>query len=784
MKNVPCLWHPSPSRSQNVYVLFQTALALEESDDWQLNVFGSSLYRVYVDGEEIAEGPARFSPEHPEYDVHTVSLTAGRRILSVIVHDYGVHTRILMGGIHPFLQCRATGKKGPIRLAWRCKELDAFEPIDRRVNGQLGWMESCDTRRLPDLRCAFDGEGWSEALEIEHPLGDAAYRPGTVGACLRLPVAAAEIAGGTYADRFGYVNDDPPVRFMSRDLQPQLPDDGVWARFDLGKIGLYRPCITIDVPQGTIVEAGYAESLTDGRVFPVIPLSASTSCHVDRWIAAGGPQRLLTFAPRGFRFIEVHVAAAPPDVNLLQAEGLQRTRYGESAGTFHCSDSRLNDIWRLGVDTLRACAEDALIDTPTRERGQWIGDAAVIGMEVLGVTFGDLELVHRGLQQASYRRRHDGLAAGLCPGQEAYLTTYALYWIDGCFRYARLTGDASLLEECYETAARTIDYFFAHMTPRGTLPSADTWDFIDWGHAVASGEINVSLNLTLLNTLGHMAAWEQARGLHDKGEKRREQHEKIGRIVAEHYRSADGLLAKSVRAEALSSPETREPGYHATVLGLLYGLFDEEAKPRAVAFIKAHMLSCFPNNPDAPRLVHPSANHERLITPSFSHFSLQALWEAGEADFVLEQYRTCWGWMLDQGVTTLLEVFDTRWSHCHAWSASPTWQLSRYALGLIPEAGEDPYRYRLRFQPGTLAYASGSVPLLAEKGMVHVEWKRTAPGAWEYELRTDRPIRVSLEGAHAISLMALDGKETAPNTLLEVQQRLVLKYTDVNGRSS
>ncbi|MDG0809197.1 hypothetical protein [Cohnella rhizosphaerae] len=62
MKNVPCLWHPSPSRAQNVYVLFQTALALEEADDWQLNVFGSSLYRVYVDGEEIAEGPARFSP--------------------------------------------------------------------------------------------------------------------------------------------------------------------------------------------------------------------------------------------------------------------------------------------------------------------------------------------------------------------------------------------------------------------------------------------------------------------------------------------------------------------------------------------------------------------------------------------------------------------------------------------------------------------------------------------------------------------------------------------------
>ncbi|MFC5406247.1 family 78 glycoside hydrolase catalytic domain [Cohnella soli] len=780
MKNVPCLWHPSPSRSQNVYVAFQSPVVLKEAEDVHLNVFGSSLYRVYWNGEEIAEGPARFSPDHPEYDAHVLNLPAGRHVLSVIVHDYGVHTRILLGGIHPFLQCEAVGRNGPIPLAWKCKELTAFEPIDRRVNGQLGWMESCDTRQLPDLRQAFDGEGWADAHEIASPLGNAAYRPKTVGDCLRLPVAASEIARGTYADRFGYVNDDPPVRFISRALQPQLPADGVWVRYDLGKIGLYRPRIAIDAPPGTVVESGYAESLTDGRVFPVIPLSASTSCHVDRWISKGGPQQMQTFAPRGFRFLEVHIAAAPSAVVSLQAEGVLRTRYGESAGTFQCSDSLLNDIWRMGVETLRACSEDALVDTPTRERGQWIGDAAVIGMELLGVSFGDLELIRRGLQQASYRRRKDGLAAGLCPGQEAYLTTYALYWIDGCFRYSRLTGDGSLLDECYETAERTIDYFFANLKLRGTLPTSGTWDFIDWGHSVAPGDINVSLNLTLLRTLEQMAAWEQASGQPEKAEKRRAQYDTIRRIVAEHYITQDGLLAKSVPVEGASSTEARKAGYHATVLGLLYGLFDDETKPRAVAFIKNHMMDCFPNNPEANRLAHPLANHDRLITPSFSHFSLQALWEAGEADFVLEQYRTCWGWMREQGVTTLLEVFDTRWSHCHAWSGSPTWQLSRYALGLIPEPGEDLYRYRLRFQPGTLDSAYGSVPLLAEKGMVHIEWKRTSSGEWEYALRTDRPIRVSFEGERPITRMVLDDKEIAPDTRFEVQRQLVLEFGELH----
>lgn len=750
---------------------------MNEPEQVQMKVFGTSLYRVYLDGAEIAEGPSRFAPDHPEYDVHDATLQEGSYVLSVIVHDYGVHTRILMGGIHPFMQCEVIGTNGVLQLEWKCKELSAFQPIDRRINGQLGWMECCDTRLVPDLQVPFEGGEWVDAREIANPLGNVTYRPKSIRDCLRLPVEAIEMARGTYADRFGYENDDPPMRFIFRDLKPQLPADGMWVRFDLGKIGLYRPHIVIDAPKGTVIEAGYSESLNEGRVFPVIPLSYSTSCHVDRWITKGGLQELQTFVPRGFRFIEIHIYAPPSVIPALQVSGVQRTSYDGSVGAFQCSDPLLNAIWSMGVETLRSCCEDAVIDTPTRERGQWIGDAAAIGMEILGVSFGELDLIRRSLQQASYRRRDDGLAAGLCPGQEAYLTTYALYWIDGCVRYFRLTGDRSLLEECYETADITIDFFLKHMHPRGTVPP-DTWDFIDWGHAVDAGEVNVSLNLTLLHTLGEMAAWEQILGFYDKGGKRNSQIAALRQIVNEHYFTQDGLLAKSVPLEGPSSLSERKAGYHATALGLLYGLFDSSTKPRQVEFMKNHIMNCFPNNRDAPRLAHPSANQDRLITPSFAHFALQALWEAGEADFVLEQYRTCWGWMLEQGATTLLEVFDTRWSHCHAWSGSPTWQLSRYSLGLIPQPDKGINHYRLRFQPGALTFASGNVPMMHDKGLIHIEWKRTSSREWEYVLETDHPIFVSIEGNPKVAHVILDNTEIAVGTKLEVQRRLVLKYAN------
>ncbi|HEY0828221.1 MAG TPA: hypothetical protein VGE40_09000 [Bacilli bacterium] len=196
---------------------------------------------------------------------------------------------------------------------------------------------------------------------------------------------------------------------------------------------------------------------------------------------------------------------------------------------------------------------------------------------------------------------------------------------------------------------------------------------------------------------------------------------KQGYNSRDYYFTQEGLFTKSVPLDGPISLSHQVPGYHATALGLLHGLFDETKQPLAVRFIKNHLLRCFPNDPNAPRLAHPQANQERLITPGFAHFALQALWEAGESQFVLEQYKSCWGWMIEQGATTLLEVFDTRWSHCHAWSGSPTWQMSRYALGLIPAPQLGSNCYKLNFQPGTLTYAKGTIPLLFAQGTIHIE---------------------------------------------------------------
>ncbi len=156
------------------------------------------------------------------------------------------------------------------------------------------------------------------------------------------------------------------------------------------------------------------------------------------------------------------------------------------------------------------------------------------------------------------------------------------------------------------------------------------------------------------------------------------------------------------------------------------------------------MLNCFPNNPSAPRLSDPGANNPQLITPYFGHYALPLLIEAGDMDFVLDQYRTCWGWALEDNRTTWIEVFDTRWSHCHQWAGCPTWQLSRYLLGLQPRCDLGAMNFVLSLATGSLKSASGTRPIPGHDGVIEVAWTKDASGL-HYTLKTPVPLVLHLD---------------------------------------
>ena len=728
----PYLWLPGANADDKDYhVAFRGEVELPAAGVVTFRLFGASWFTGWLDGDYFCEGPARFTAAFPEYQVFTRELSAGRHVLAIQVHRVGAPTRSLLP-MDPFLACtaHAGGQELPVR--WKCLRLPGYTPQVRVINFQLGFIEWLDTREVPEWRpAAFDDSAWAAPEPVTRPLGP--LQPLRSANPQQLPHEPRLLAHGEFVEMFGYDRDDPPARFFLRDLAPAaLPPQGIWRRYDLGRVRLMRPRFELDLPAGTVVEFAYSEALLAGRVNPWITLSTSTSCNLDHYVARGGRQEFFPLTPRGGRFLEVHIFAPAAAVRFHRESVLERVYYGPASGALRTGDALLDRIWSVGVETHRACAEDALTDNPTRERGQWAGDVVTVGMDLAATAFSDLRMCRRGLVQCAQCAREDGLVAGLCPGDCAYLTTYAAQWVTACLHYWEITGDRALLEEMLPYAERNIGAFDAQGTPDG-LKDSIGWGFVDWGYVRNPGPSDMGVNLHALAAMRDLARWCTVLGHPDRAER-----------YAQMAANLEAIIARYFAGEfAAGGDAWTRIGYHRAALGLRLGCFDAAQATAGRTFLKAHMLRCFPNHPGAPRLSDPAANNPQLITPYFGHFALPELIEHGDMDFVLGQYRTCWGWSLGDGRTTWLEVFDTRWSHCHQWAGCPTWQLSRYLLGLRPRRDLGELHFELALATGSLAEVTGRVPIAGCEETITVRWAKDASGV-RYTLETPVPLVLHL----------------------------------------
>lgn len=737
------------SSEPDSYSLFRGTFLLAETRHIELRVTGASWYQAWLDGKPLLEGPHRYALDFPEYQRQCVELPAGRHVLAFHVHHIGIETRILKD-TPPFLWCRVSAGSAEVPVEWKALALDSQTPRIRRINPQLGWIEWRDTRKEPDgwEQPGFDDAAWGAPRFDASPLAEPVEAKLDMMRTFEIPLQP--IAEGPLATTFGYRTDEPAFTFHSRDrVCDAFPKRGVWRRYDLGRVRLGRPSITLDVPPGTEIQMAYAEYLTDGRVSPYITLSGGASCSLDHFVARGGKQVFRPVTPKGGRFLEVHVLHPDGPIHFVDELYLERGYHAPTQAAFRCGDDLLEHIWEVGVETYRSCAEDALIDNPTRERGQWVGDVATVGMDIASAAFHDLRLCRRALVQASQCPREDGLVAGMSPGGCVYLPTYAFQWAVAVMNYFRHTGDRSLLDELWPAAERNMAAIRAFLHGDG-LHNVAGWNFVDWGYRAEDGPVDTACNLHFLWSLRSMSAW--------------------AKDIGKEYAAYDAM-ADDIRKVVLARIDTRlaeggwdAVGYHCTTLALVLNLIENAAE--AMDFLERHILSCFPNNPDAPRNDDPQAFHKQLITPYFAHYVLPQFIERGRMDFALEQYRTCWGWMLEGGLTTWVEVFDKRWSHAHQWAGCPTWQLTRYGLGINPRLDLGAGIFELCLRPGSLPSASGRLPH-PSGGWISVAWTREA-ATIRYAVESDQPVRLLLaggkvrefDGAFSIELAA-DGTERA-----------------------
>ena len=705
----------------------------------RIKLLAASWFEAWLDEEWLAEGPARFSLEHPEFQGLEKELPAGEHLLALHVHYEGVETRLMPAETPMFVFAEIDG----VEIDWAFLPLDeAYRKTGRRIDCILGWTEWCRTDKLPrDWRdLSFDDSAWQTPVSNDWKYPLKSFQGLETAELQRIALHPERIGQGTLANMSMFTH-DPTAGFMARRFDDDsLPAQGKWFRFDLGKVRLGRAAVSVSAPTGAVVQIAYAESLTHGRVSPYISSSAGDreTCNLDHFVLRGGRQIVKPLHPKGGRFVEVHIFADQiDDVDVVFEE---RVYYPERIeGSFECSDELLNRIWAVGVETLRSCSEDVITDNPTRERGQWLGDAVGAGMDILACSYSDMRPLKRGLIQAAQCAGEDGMVPAVFPGTRTFLPSFAVQWVAAIPHYLELTGDFQTLEKLYPAAVANIRCFDGDLCPDGLCMNPTRWNFIDWGYRGSSTgfvddeehyvEMDPALSLFYLKALQSLICWAQLLGLPDDVAQWKSEEAAFREKVERFFSHVDGDPA-----------EWEKVGYHTAALVLGSGLLEEpERRAACVEFIKQHILSCFPNRVDAPRLYDTTVEASQLITPFFAHHVFPALIEAGEMEFALEQFRICWGHWLEIGLTTWPEVFDIRWSHCHQWSGCPTWILSRYVLGLHPRFDLGTDHYDLRLETGGLDHVSGTLPVPGSDHTVSISWQKTVGGI-DYTLTASSPL--------------------------------------------
>ena len=149
-------------------------------------------------------------------------------------------------------------------------------------------------------------------------------------------------------------------------------------------------------------------------------------------------------------------------------------------------------------------------------------------------------------------------------------------------------------------------------------------------------------------------------------------------------------------------------------------------------------------------MYNPPEGFVKAGSPFFEFFLLEALQQEDRVSDFLHIIRRDWGFMIEAGASSFWELWSlenyndgsrlTR-SHCHGWSAAPTYFLSAYVLGVTPT--DSGFRKALVCPHiGDLRFCRGAMP--TPYGEIEVSWS-VKDGTLDIHVRAPKEITLDVQ---------------------------------------
>jgi hypothetical protein len=720
--------HPTASLRDFGVFHFRRTFDLDSTPEkFILHVSADNRYRLFVNGQSVCRGPARGDLMHWRFETVDIApyLVKGKNTIAAVVWNFGefipgaqmtLRTAFLLQADDPGHNFANTDQK------WKVLQNLAYSPVISSLNSFnfVGPGEKITADKYP--------WGWQQTdfNDIAWPkvrLLNKAAPPGVALDNTWMLVPRTIPLMEDKLQRIGKVRRAAGVEIDDNFFEGQQkltisPNTKATILFDQTFLTTAYPELLVSGGRDSQIVLTFSEALFDAKKQKGNRdeiEGRQINGFSDTFLLDGGDNRLFcTLWFRTWRYLQMDIQTKDEPLTINDFYGRFTAYPFKENASFSSSDASLKNIWDVGWRTARLCANETYFDCPYYEQLQYVGDTRIQALISLYVS-GDDRLMRNAIAANDDSRIPEGLTQSRYPcSSMQIIPPYSLFWIamihdywmhrdDTEFVKSYLPGIDSVLNwhEKYIGSNARLDSpdplrseASASRARRGMLGPTPWWNFVDWSWSwdskkdIGGVPPNDDRGRSSILTLQFVYALNYAARLNDA----------FGRqYFADHYRKLSDSLKKSTyklcwddkRGLLADTPDKTIFSQHANILAVLVDLVPpkEQKKLMEKVVSEKDLTQC---------------------TFYFRYYLVRAIDKVGLGDRYIEMLRP-WRDMLKMGLTTFAENPEPTRSDCHAWSASPNYDLLATVCGIEPA---EPGFKSVRIEPhlGPLTWVEGKVP--------------------------------------------------------------------------
>ena len=688
-------------------------------DSFIINISADQRYALFVNGKLVGRGPSRGDLLHWYYETIDIApmLIKGENLIAATVWYFGSWSPGAQISQELGLIVQGnTGKEEVINtnFSWKTIRDDAYSPSTGYLQ-DVGPGDVVDGKKYPWgwTTVGYADDSWQSSVETGRGCPQFVATQYVRALIPRdIPMMESGPEHQPKVRRTVGVNLSP--RFLDGDSSILIaPNSKATILLDQGYLTNAYPSYQFSQGNLSKVWVTYSEAMySDDKVKGNRNVIAGKKIfgQTDTFRLDGGANRIYsTLWFRTYRYLEINIETANEPL-VFQSFKSEYTGYPfKEQGSFSSSDSSLDKIWEAGWRTARLCAGETYYDCPYYEQLQYVGDTRIQALISLYVS-GDDRLMRKAINSLSWSRSSEGILRSRYPAHyDQFIPPFSLYWINMVHDYWMHRTDDMFIRSHIATIKTIINWYADKIDPStGMLGAMPHWNFTDWPNewpwnedsplggvppgAISGGSSILSLQLSY--TLGDAIDLLKAFGENSDAKKYQRIHTALNKSVRNNcFNKERGLVADDIAHTSYSQ--------QASIMGILSGAFSEN---------------------EQKQIFRKLTSDKTLIqaTVYYQFYLFRAMKKAGLAGQYLDGLGP-WRDMVANGLTTFAEKPEPSRSDCHAWSASPNYDLLATVCGIEP-ASAGFRTIRIAPNPGYLKTIKGLVP--HPLGMIQVNLTR------------------------------------------------------------